>query len=353
MASGVALSVAGVVAGGMALGVALGMAKVVALGVAVGVTLGVTLGMVYGVAVGVATGMMIGMVVGVAILRPDSWLLSTLAGSLRSKTDVLSMAFITPLSLPLSRHILQQNSVDSWLTVTHNANQLLAYTYQFIPVINSLNKLLAQMPEEQVIAKLSQLAQAPFDWQLIEFNSASLENAIKAKFVQSLFILPFRKRALSRLNTSPRLDTSARAAAAGFWYLHAEQPAQAAQAFAVVRDIRHGEEMYGLASLLALFNAAETAEQIAAIELLELPPDRTLRPQTWEAIDRLYQVISDTKTAQARAFATVHALGKLQHIIDHPTDLPEAERALVIEIAKTWRHALLDITAAVGDINLT
>ncbi|PSR18374.1 ATP-binding protein [filamentous cyanobacterium CCP3] len=117
--------------------------------------------------------------------------------------------------------------------------------------------------------------------------------------------------------------------------------------------------MHGLASLLALFDAAETAEQIAAIELPNLPQDRTLRPQTWDAIRRFYHVISDTKTAQdsasraARAFATNRALGELQRIIENEADLPEAERSLVIEIAKTWQNALLDITAAVGELNLT
>jgi hypothetical protein len=145
----------------------------------------------------------------------------------------------------------------------------------------------------------------------------------------------------------------------GFSCLYKGQSVEAAQAFAFVRDIRHGDEMHGLASLLALFDAAETAEQIAAIDITDLPSDRTLRPQTWAAINRFYHVVADTKTAQAsasrtaRAFATNRALGELQHIIDHPADLPEAERSLVIEIAKTWQSALLDITAAVGEINLT
>lgn len=96
-----------------------------------------------------------------------------------------------------------------------------------------------------------------------------------------------------------------------------------------MRGIRHGEEMFGLASLLAMFDAAETTDAIAAIELPDLPEDRTLRPHTWEAIRHFCNAISDIKTVRlstsrsARAFASNRALGELQHIIDYEADLPE------------------------------
>ncbi|MEO1068985.1 MAG: ATP-binding protein [Cyanobacteria bacterium J06638_6] len=126
-----------------------------------------------------------------------------------------------------------------------------------------------------------------------------------------------------------------------------------------MRDIRHGEEMHGVASLLAMFEAAETAKEIAAIKLPDFPSDRTLRPRTWDAIRRFCNAISDAKTVEvgssrsARAFATNRALGEVQHIIEYAEDLPEAERALVINIAKTWRHALLEVTAEVGELSFT
>jgi hypothetical protein len=263
------------------------------------------------------------------------------------------------LALPFTTRLLRQNFSKDWQTSIDNANELLAYTYQFIPVISIFNQELAQLPNEQIFQKLVQVAQSPFDWQLIKYSSASLNNALRVEFFESLFILPFRKRLISRINTSPRLNTPPRAAAAGFWYLHKEQPAQAAQAFAVVRDIRHGKEMHGLASLLAMFDAAETAKQIASIELPEFPASCTLRPQTWEAICRFCHAISDTKTVQAsaarsaRAFASNRALGELQNILEHEADIPEAERGLVIKIAKTWQHALLEIAAEVGEENIT
>ncbi len=367
VAFGVLISVAGGVAFGVVFGVAGGVvisaAGGVAFGVVISVTRGVAAGVVGGLLFGVETGVAFGVKRGVAflvagvvgILRPDSWLLAVALRPFMPRPYSLPIASVTPLWLPFSAQILRENFSNNWTGALHNANQLLAYTYQFIPVIHLFNQQLAQLPREQVIPKISELAQAPFDWQLIKFCSASLNNSLKARLTSSFFVLPFRKRLASRFNTSLRLDTPARAVAAGFWYLHEEQPTQAAQAFAVVRDIRHGEEMHGLASLLALFDAAETAAQMAAIELPDLPPDRTLRPQTWAAIHRFCNVIADTKTAQAsasrtaRAFATNRALGELQHIIEYEADLPEAERSLVIEIAKTWRNALLDITAAVGD----
>jgi hypothetical protein len=222
-----------------------------------------------------------------------------------------------------------------------------------------LDQELLRLPHENIFSRISEFYQSSFDWRFVRFCAVSLANISKVRLIGGFGVLPFKKNLSASFNVSSNLNIPARAAAAGFWYLHEEKSAKAAQAFAVVRNIRHGEEMHGLASLLALFDAAETAEQIAAIELPDLPADRTLRPQTWAAINRFCNVVADTKTAQAsasrtaRAFATARALGEMQHIIDHPDDLPEAERSLVIEIAKTWRNALLDITAAVGEINLT
>ena len=369
VAYGVAVGVAGGVAFGVALGVAVGVALGVGLSVAYGVvarravsvagrvafgvafggtfggTFGVALDMARGVALDVARGVAFGVAGGVAgsvaggvaIVRMDSWLLAILLKPMMTKRYLPTAGSATILSIPFITQLVQKNLAQDWNTAVHNINELWAYTNQSTSVLKILNQALAHLPNGLVLPRLAQLAQAPFDWDLIKYTSAPLE-----------FVDP-----------SLRLDTPPRAAAAGFWYLHEEKSAKAAQAFAVVRDIRHGEEMHGLASLLALFDAAETAEQIAAIDLPDLPADRTLRPQTWAAINRFCNVVADTKTAQAsasrtaRAFATNRALGELQYIIDHPADLPEAERSLVIEIAKIWQSALLNITAAVGELNLT
>ncbi len=54
------------------------------------------------------------------------------------------------------------------------------------------------------------------------------------------------------------LDTPARAAAAGFWYLHQQDTEKAETAFAVVRSLAYGEEMYSLAQTLHRFRVCES-----------------------------------------------------------------------------------------------
>jgi hypothetical protein len=69
------------------------------------------------------------------------------------------------------------------------------------------------------------LAEAPFDWDLVRFASASLSEGMKTRTVEGLLLSPllprpWQKRIRDRFFTNTRLDTPARAAAAGFWYLH-------------------------------------------------------------------------------------------------------------------------------------
>jgi hypothetical protein len=52
--------------------------------------------------------------------------------------------------------------------------------------------VLAETPPEQVIFRVVQLAEAPFDWQLVRFASASLNETLKSKFVEGFFLLPRR-----------------------------------------------------------------------------------------------------------------------------------------------------------------
>ena len=262
---------------------------------------------------------------------------------------------LTPLKLPLCKKPLTQLLRQDWLKGIHNVNQLLAYTNQFIPIIQTFNRELTLLPPEQLIYRVSQLAEKPYDWELLRFSSASLTNVLKAEFLKNLFILPFRQRLASRLDTSLRFDTPAHATTAGFWLLHKRDPKAASQAFDVVKELPYGPEMHTLAISLALFEAAETVADIAAIEAPNYPPDPLLRPVTWKAMQRFCNVISDTKTVvgsvsrTSRAFASNRALGELKHILDYVDEVPEAERQLIENIAKQWRNALLDVATAVGE----
>ncbi|HEY9739469.1 MAG TPA: ATP-binding protein, partial [Coleofasciculaceae cyanobacterium] len=157
-----------------------------------------------------------------------------------------------------------------------------------------------------------------------------------------------------------RLDTSAHAAAAGFWYLHKGLPHEAAEAFAVkqVHSVPYGEEMFTLANTIAVFY---DADELATIAILPLPnlPKVSLRPDTWKAVASLCQVVEEVQIVQrsvsraAQSFALNRALGKLTDLLDKDQLLPEAERELIRDIAQAWKEALLRVASKVGEISIT
>ncbi|NEP62173.1 MAG: ATP-binding protein, partial [Symploca sp. SIO2G7] len=221
------------------------------------------------------------------------------------------------------------------------ANQLLAYTLQFIPVVEAVNRVLAATPPEQVIFQVVKLAEAPYDWNLVRFASAPLYTLLNSGFKDT------------------RIDTPARAAAAGFWYLHEKKPAKAVKAFTVVRSLPYGEEMFTLAQTLTACCKTKEPATIATIQLPAFPQEPLLRPVTWNAIASLSKVIQDVQVVErsmsrtARSLALNRALGELKDILNNRDTLPEAAKYLIIDIAKTWQEALLQIAGEVGEIAIT
>ncbi|NJM23293.1 MAG: hypothetical protein HC907_33955 [Richelia sp. SM1_7_0] len=134
-----------------------------------------------------------------------------------------------------------------------NINQLLAYTLQFIPVVKAVNQVLAKTPAEQIIYRVSQLAEAPFDWNLVRFVSADLNEKLKSEAIRGIPFLPMKRRLQNRFSAEIRLDSLVCASAAGFWYLHEKKPAQAEEAFAVVRSILMARRYTSLPKLLQFF----------------------------------------------------------------------------------------------------
>lgn len=159
--------------------------------------------------------------------------------------------------------------------------------------------------------------------------------------------------------TGIRLDTPARAAAAGFWYLHNKKLAKATEAFAVVRSLLYGEELFTLAQTLTTFNEAKEPTTIATLEVPNTPNEPLLRPITWNTINALYRVVEDVRVVQrsvsrsTRSFALNRALGELETILNRIETLPEAERELIKDIAQTWQDALLQIATEIGQISIT
>ncbi|MBR8840055.1 MAG: ATP-binding protein [Stigonema ocellatum SAG 48.90 = DSM 106950] len=312
-----------------------------------------------GVAGGVAFGVAFGVVFGVASLRPESWLMGLPLNLKSLSNGNWLLSRVTLLPLPRLAWRLQNWLLQDWETGLQIVNQLLAYTLQFVPVVQAVNRVLAITPSDEIIWRVSRLAEAPFDWHLVRFASASLSNSLISENLEQLWFLPWRQRWQEGLMTDTQLNTPARAAAAGFWYLHKKQPRKAMEAFAEVRSLLYGEEMFTLAQTLTFFKYTNKPATIAALKLPTFPNEPLLRPTTWQALLSLRRVIEDVQTVErsvsrsARAFALSRALGELTNILNHTEDLPQAEQGLIIDIAETWKQALLSVAGEVGEISIT
>lgn len=361
---GVVLVVMVGIAGGVAGYVFIFVALFVMSGLVGSVVGGVVGGVVHGVAfdvAAVASYVMLGVAAGVAVLRPDTWLIGSILNLRIIQNDSCLLPRITSLPLPNLDIRLQNWLQQNWEIGLHNSNQLLAYTLQFIPVIRAVNQVLSTTPSEQIICYTSQLAENPFDWKLVRFASVSLNEYLKSEAVTAFFIflLPLRQRLEDSLLLDTRLDTPARAAAAGFWYLHEQEPEKAKEAFAVVRSLLYGEEMYILAQSLEVCSQAQEPEEIATLQLPTFPSENVLRPITWKILTSLRRVIEDVQSVEhsvsrsAKSLALNRALGELTNILNQADTIQQAERGLILDIAETWQESLLQITGEVGEISIT
>ncbi|MFM6674488.1 MAG: ATP-binding protein, partial [Dolichospermum sp.] len=272
--------------------------------------------------------------------RPENWLLSLFNWNYLMNGSFL-LPRITTLSLPNLDSRLKNWLLQDWENGIHNVNQLLAYTMQYTPVVEAVNKALEIKPEEEIIWSISQLSETTYDWKLIYFIFAHFVVEIEVK------------------KTNIRLDTPSRAAAAGFWYLHEKQPTKATEAFEVVRSLLYGEEIYILAVTLAEFNEIKELDSIANLEIPTFPTRGLLRSATWQTLDRFVKVIEDVKIIKfsisrvSRSSASNRALGELTTILNTADTLPKAEQGLIIDIANNWQQQLLQITGEVGEISIT
>lgn len=324
----------GGVAWGVVSGVLLGVVLGVVSGVALGVASVVALGVGWGVGWDVGWGVVSGVAFIFAFFRLDNWLIGLLAGP-----QGRLFPRITLLPLLGLTSTLQQWLQQDWETAINNLNQYLQYSRQFIPVLVAVNRALSQFPEAEIIYRVSRLAENPSDWGLLKYASAKL------------FSLP---------DGQIRLDTPARAAAAGFWYLHQQDTEKAEKAFAAVRSLAYGEEMYSLAQTLHRFSQAATLDSIASLKVAPIAPEPSLRPQTWQAISSFNRVIAEmalvqrSYSKQTRSLALNRIIGKLRDISDQQAaNLPQAEKELILSMAEKWAKISTSIAGTVGTVTIT
>lgn len=193
----------------------------------------------FGVAGGVALGVASSVAGGVATIRPENWLISTPVNSLSIQNKNRLFPRVTLLPLPKLNICFQNWLIKDWETGLYNLNQVLQYSLQFIPVMSAVNQVLAKIPTEQIIFRVTQLAQNPYDWNLLRFASASIEAELKSNFMETLVNFPLfffipkncKQRVKDKFIADIRLDTSARSTAAGFWYLHEKKTRQGNRSF--------------------------------------------------------------------------------------------------------------------------
>ncbi|OUL28351.1 ATPase [Nostoc sp. T09] len=373
IAFGVVGGVAFAVVGSVAFAVVGSEVNSVAFSVVSGVVFGLLNGLVFGMAFGVAVvlvfvlvfalvfGLVFALVFSFAVLRLDNWFIGLLLYSQKIPIDSYLLLHCTPIPLSNLERRLQIWLQHDWEIALHNTNELLAYTLQFIPVLKAVNKVLARTASQEIIWRVSRLAEAPFDWNLVHFASVSLDKKPRLRAIDPLCIVPNSWWEVAQVIfiTDTFLDTPARAAAAGFWHLHEKQPIIATKAFAVVRSLLYGEEMYTLAQTLAMFHEAKELGSIAGLQLPAFPQEPLLRPATWSTITSLRRVVEDVQfvnrsvSRSAKSLALNRALGELINILNQADTLPQAERGLIVDIAQTWKESLLQIAGEVGEVAIT
>jgi hypothetical protein len=427
VAVSIALGVVGSIVTGIAFGVTRGMAGGVTLGVTLGVILGmgggaasgVALGVTFGVAAKPAVGSVVGIVVGIAL--GVGFTMTDIAGDIAlgialclslgisfSRIDAYAIGYlnkyyqpqdvsllftriipvhlsfskkrleiwlmnmfprITPIQLSFSRKRLEACLSEDWKLGLSNTNEMLRYSYQFIPAINALLKILETVSADLLISRTAEIAHEPVDWRLIHLLSAPFGPRLRIRSVPKLASY------LAKIYVLPGLDTLPHATAAGFWYLHEQQAQQAARAFDQVRSITHGEEMYQLAWCLSCCQAlcqeepSQTIKAMVNFDLLsslqfqtttlQFGTTKLLRPTTWWAINAFRRTIEDTQLIYhsvakvARSLALNRAIGELTQILQTQDQLPDAERDLIVEIAQTWKTALEPLALNIGQVKIS
>jgi AAA ATPase domain len=353
---GTALGIASVTSWGLASGLAFGLARVLAYGIVSCTIIGVILGMAFDPASVVAFGMAFSM----AFLRLESWFLGNILCF--SKNYYLHLSHISPIPVASTFKRLTNDLEKDWENSLQNTNQLLAYTLQYIPVLQAINFVLAITPPAQLLPKTSLLAQQSLCPEVVKFASASWSNELKYNFVHGLFILPgfLKKRLTHHLSLGLRTDTPARAAAAGFWYLHQKSPARALQSFLGLQYFPYGKEMCLLSEALMLYDQLIADENpvstIANTSLSLIPSTPHLHPDSWIIIADFQQVITDIKIVEtsnsrnSKSLALNRALGQLDKILKQSSKIVTAEKNLITKIAAAWQKELLTVTSKIGEV---
>ena len=325
MAFGVASGITRLIFRGLINNLFLCTTSIVLLSVAFNIALGLHHDATFGVHSGklalyIAVGMTFSVAFSVAFVtiawNPFNWIVGLIFDPLQSQNSAWKFSHVTLLPNVRLLSQLQKWLQQDWAIGINNVNQILEYTWQSSHVIAPIERVLIRFPEEQVIYRVNQL----------------VEEIDNCKLIRSLVKFKSKLPSFATVN--------------GFWYLYKKQPDKAIEAFSVVRNLLYGEEVFILAQTLASFQKAETPDRIANLNVPDFPTQNLLRTATWQTINRLVGVVKDIKSIQhgtcdnAKSSTYSRATSELTTVIKNKDSIPEAERALIVDIAITWRLSL-------------
>ncbi len=284
---------------------------------------------VYEVVYFLGIGLVCSVTLTLVLLRLENWLINIVFNLTRSRSSVGKIAHVTLLPNYSLMDKLQNWLQKDWAIGISNVNQILKYTLQLAHVVPPIKRVLLKFPDEQVIYRVNQLVEGTNNWKLI--------------------------RSLVEFNS----EIASFATTNGFWYLHEKQPDQATEAFSVLRNLLYGEELFILAHTLNMFQQAKEVNKIANLTFPKFPRENLLRPITWQTMNSLRRVVDNIKLIQhsasrnAKSSAYSRAIGELAEVINNQEQILESERALIVNIAQTWKQSLEKIGKEIGDVAIT
>lgn len=234
------------------------------------------------------------------------------------------------LPIPGIQKCLENQLSVNWETGVRNANQLLVYSFQFMPVIKAIKKQLYQLPRDNLLSRVSALTYGKCDDKILPvISQKSLQF-----YWESILTLP--------------MSSPVEAAFSGFWLWYKKKADEAEGAFLKVRDLRHGQELYQTALVIHRGIRAGNLQSIASLEKemnwLNALPDPELRPGTLKTLRILRSVVGEAHTAChsrsvfSRSTAIRGIFMNINWLIDTGASFcPEPEWSLVRDIALSWR----------------
>lgn len=360
IAAGVAFGRAGGITFGATSDVAFGVTSGMAFTVAAGSAIGVAFGLVVGTKVGWGAGAAFSLLVGLIVARLPDWPLAYLMLRLNPHSGGGSrMAW---LPLPGLQQRLQDWLEADWEAGVHNINQFLTYTLQFTPAVHAVNAVLERLPHDQLLGRAAALTEGPFYWNMLHFSLSRLRPQLWRRALDWILNVPtlLTGRREPQFVVQLPTDTPAQAACAGFWAWHEGKATQAVEAFAVVRHLRHGLELHGIAQAIVSAQAAIDLTDLVAWEeamaWLESLSGPALRPDTSNVLKILRTVAADARVAQEsraplnRSAALGRANAALTRLIETVEIIcPYPEWRFVREIAAKWRDLVSLAGGVVGE----